>query len=80
MNAVLKPIEKRCLTRPKYDNTHIDVPGSWIGDNNTALREYYTAQGGKLEKPEDDHLLAFSRSQKFLSFCLVQRDIEMGRF
>jgi hypothetical protein len=79
MNAMLKPIESRCLTRPKYDNTSIEWFGRWLEANRAALRDYYTAQGGKLAKPEDDNLLAFSRTGTFLTWCQVQRDIELGR-
>jgi hypothetical protein len=80
MNAALKPIEKRCLVRPTYDNTNIKWFGLWLTANRPALRDYYAAQGGEIAKPEDDNLLAFARTQTFLTWCQVQRDIELGRF
>ena len=76
MNAQLKPIEARCVGRPRYDNTHVTKGALWMRDNDAALKGYYADLGGRLPKPEDDNITAFGRAQKFLSFAACQWDRE----
>lgn len=80
MNAQLKPIDARAITRPRFDNTHVAKGGTWISDNYEALRAYYLALGRSLPEDEDGNLEGFAKAQRFLSFCACQHDRERMGF
>lgn len=76
MSAQLKPIDTYAVLRPTYDNTHVAKGSLWMKGNDANLRGYYLALGGRLAQAADDNITAYSRAQKFLSFCMVQWDRE----
>jgi hypothetical protein len=80
VNARLKPIESRCITRPDWDNTHVREAGRWVSDNHMALVGYYRELGKAMPDDErGDHLLQTARAQRFLSFCHCQWDLARER-
>jgi hypothetical protein len=80
MNARLKPITARAITRPDWDNTHVREAGRWVADNRAALCGYYRELGKALPNEEPgDNLLQTARAQGFLSFCHVQWDLARER-
>lgn len=79
MNALLKPIESRCIERPEWDNTHVRSIGSWLTTNLKALRAYYADLGGKLPQDADGPMLAQGRADKFMAFVHVQWDLARER-
>ena len=68
MNALLKPIEARAVSRPKYDNTNVAKGAVWMSDNWLRLREYWASLGGQGQDPQ------------FFQFTVVQWDRERMGF
>ena len=80
MNAQLKPLQF-AITRPRYDNAHIERFGQWSRDNDAALRTYYIDLGRSLPDPDGESGLAESaKAQRFIAFMKVQWDRERGVF
>lgn len=46
MNALLKPIETRCVEIPVYDNTSLVWRSAWIHDNYEKLWSYWRSLDG----------------------------------
>lgn len=80
MNAVLKPIENRCVERPVFDNTHLNRVCLWVRENNAALHAYYRALGKALADDADNNLTGFAKAQTFCAWVQCQHDRESGRF
>lgn len=80
MNALLKPIESRCIERPQYDNVHLNHVCLWAAANKHALHAYYRALGKALADDEDNQLTGFAKAQAFCAWVQCQHDRETGRF
>jgi hypothetical protein len=80
VNALLKPIENRCIERPHYDNTNVKQVCLWVRDNFKALQSYYAALGRALPHDEDKFGTAHARAQAFSAWIQCQHDRETGRF
>jgi hypothetical protein len=79
VNALLKPITARCITRPVLNNQSIKCFGVWMQANIVALKEYYVATGHDLPNPrKDGHLKADGDAHRFMTFCQIQWDRKRG--
>lgn len=72
MNALLKPITVKPVSRPIYRNTHVLDYGHWLAQNLQALTDYWndlvTSDGVGPIGEED-----------FFIFCRIQHDRELDR-
>lgn len=80
MNALLKPIEARCIEPCQYDNTRVRHVCLWVNDNEAALRARYAALGKALGDDSEDGLTAFAKAQAFCAWVQCEHDKQTGRF